>query len=69
MDWKLAYMLVTYRTCNSIVEFSKYEFNNNLLGDVILVRVILYVTWTQSFKNILYNFVIYFFFFFVDFLK
>ena len=37
-------MLKTYRTCNLTVKFSKYEFNNKLLGDVALLRVILGVT-------------------------
>ena len=49
LAWKLAYMLKTYRPCNSTVEFSKYEFNNKLLDDVILIRVILGVTWTQPY--------------------
>ena len=40
-------MLRTYRTCNSMVGFSKYELNNKLLGGVILFKVILNVTWTQ----------------------
>ena len=35
-----------------MVEFSKYEFFNKLLGDVTLLKVILGVTWTQ---NIQYN--------------
>ena len=39
LTWKLAWMLKTYKTCNSIVRFSKYEFYNNLLGDIILLRV------------------------------
>ena len=43
----LAWMLRTYRTCNSTVGFSKYELNNKLLGGVILFKVILNVTWTQ----------------------
>ena len=30
-----------------MVEFSKYEFYNKLLGGVILFRVTLGVTWTQ----------------------
>ena len=38
---RLAYMLRTYRTCNSTVEFSKYEINNKFLGDVTLLRVTL----------------------------
>ena len=32
-------MLRTYRICNSIVGFSKYEFNNKLLDCVKLFRV------------------------------
>ena len=28
-----------YRTCNSTMGFSKYEFYNKLLGDVTLFRV------------------------------
>ena len=39
-------MLRTYRTCNSTVEFSKYEFNK-LLGGITLNRVTLSVNWTQ----------------------
>ena len=30
---------MTYRTCNSTVRFSKYEFYNKLLGGIILLRV------------------------------
>ena len=32
-----------------MVGFSKYEFNNKLLGDVILLRVTLGVTWTRPY--------------------
>ena len=39
LAWKLACMLSTYRICNSTVGFLKYEFNNKLLGSVILLRV------------------------------
>ena len=39
-------MLRTYRTCNSTVGFSKYEFYNKLLRGVILLKVISSVTWT-----------------------
>ena len=39
MACKLAYMLRTYRTCNSMVGFSKYEFYNKLLGGITLLRV------------------------------
>ena len=47
--WKLESMLRTYRTCNSMVGFSKYEFNNKLLGGVTFLRVTLGLTWTQSY--------------------
>ena len=47
MTWKLAWMLKIYRTCNLKMRFSKYEFYNKLLGNVILFRVILGVTGTQ----------------------
>ena len=40
-------MLRTYRTCNPMVGFSKYKFNNNLLGDDTFFRVITRATWTQ----------------------
>ena len=44
LTWKLACMLRPYRTCNPTVGFSKYEFNNKLLGGVIFFRVIVGVT-------------------------
>ena len=44
MKWNLAYMLKTYKTYNSTVGFSKYEFNNKLLNSVTLLRVTLGVT-------------------------
>ena len=44
LAWKLVCMLRTYRTCNSMVGFSKYEFNNKLLGDVTLLRITSSVT-------------------------
>ena len=47
--WKLACMLITYRNCNPTVRFSKYKFNNNLLGGVTFFRVTLGVTWTQPY--------------------
>ena len=34
-------MLKTYKTCNSTIEFSKYELYKKLLNDVKLLRVIL----------------------------
>ena len=37
-------MLRTYRTCNSMVGFSKYEFYNKLLGGVTLLRITLGIT-------------------------
>ena len=44
--WKLACMLRTYRACNPMVGFSKYEFNNKLLGGVTVFRIMSGVTWT-----------------------
>ena len=46
LAWKLACMLRPYKTCKSTVEFSKYEFNNKLLGSVTFFRVMSGVTWT-----------------------
>ena len=46
--WKLACMLRIYRTRYRTVGFSKYEFNNKLLGGVVLHSVTPGVTWTQS---------------------
>ena len=37
-------MLRPYRACNPTVGFSKYEFNNKLLGLVTIFRVTLGVT-------------------------
>ena len=45
----LACMLRLYRTCNPTVGFSKYEFNNKLLGAVTFFRVTLGVTRTQPY--------------------
>ena len=39
LEWKLACMLKTLKTCNPMIGFSKYEFNNKLLSDVTLFRV------------------------------
>ena len=39
LTWKLICILSTYRTCNSMVGFLKYEFNNKLLSGVTLLRV------------------------------
>ena len=39
LKWKLTCILRIYKTCNSMVEFSKYEFNNKLLGDVTYLGV------------------------------
>ena len=50
LTWILVCMLRKYRTCNSTAEFLKYEFNDKLLDDVILLRVIPSVTWTQLYK-------------------
>ena len=37
----MAWLLETYKTCNSMVKILKYELYNQLLGDVILLRVAL----------------------------
>ena len=42
-------MLTPYRTCNPTVGFSKYAFNNKLLGGVTFFRVTSGVTWTQPY--------------------
>ena len=47
LAWKLAGKLKTYGTCNPTVGFSKYEFNNKLLGGITFFRVTSGVTWTQ----------------------
>ena len=41
---KLTCMLRTYRTYNLKVKILKYEFNNKLLIDITLLKVILVVT-------------------------
>ena len=48
-SWKLACIKRTYRTYNSTVRFSKYEFNNKLLGGVTLIIVTPSVTWIQTY--------------------
>ena len=49
LTWKLTCMLGIYRTCNPMIGFSKYEFNNKLLVGVTFFRVISGVTWTQPY--------------------
>ena len=41
---KIGMHVKNIRTCNPIVGFSKYKFNNKLLSDIILLRIILGVT-------------------------
>ena len=36
---QLACVLKAYKTYDSMVEFSKYKFNNKLLGDITLHRI------------------------------
>ena len=48
LAWKLAYILRTYGTYNSTVEFSKYEFNNKLLDNATLLRITQSVTLSLS---------------------
>ena len=47
LAWKLACMLKTYKTYNSTVRFSKYKFNNKLLSSVTLLKITLFIIWTQ----------------------
>ena len=47
LTWKMAWLLRKYRTCNSTMRFSKYEFYKKLLDGVTLLRVTSGVTWTQ----------------------
>ena len=42
---QLTWILKTYRTCNSMGVFSKYEYYNKLLGSVTLFRVTLDVIY------------------------
>ena len=41
---QLTRILRTYRTCNPMVRFLKYEFNNKLLDDVTFFKVTSRVT-------------------------
>ena len=54
---QLTWMLRIYRTCNSTVRFSKYEFYSKLLGSVTLLRVTPSVTWTQSIYIYIYIYI------------
>ena len=54
----MAWLLRTYKTCNSTVGFSKYEFYIKLLGDVTLLRVTLGVTWTQPLYIYIYIYIL-----------
>ena len=49
LAWKLACMLRPYGAYNPTIRFSKYEFNNKLLGGVKIFRVMSSATWTQSY--------------------
>ena len=46
---KIGMSVKTYRSYNSIVGFSNYEFYNELLDGVTLLRVTPDVTWTQPY--------------------
>ena len=43
----MIWILRTYRTCNSIVWYSKYEFYNWLLSGVMLLKITSGITWIQ----------------------
>ena len=49
LTWKFVWILRTYRTCNSMVRFSKYKFYKKLLGGVTLLEITPCVTWTQPY--------------------
>ena len=49
LTWKFTCLLGPYKTCNQTVEFSKYDFNNKLLGDITFFRITLGLTWTQPY--------------------
>ena len=49
MEWKLACILRIDRIYNPTVAFSKYEFNNKLLGSVTFFWVTSGVTWTKPY--------------------
>ena len=49
LAWKLACILRTYRTCDLMVGFLKYEFKNKLLVGVTFFRVTSSITWTQPY--------------------
>ena len=51
LTWKLVCILKTYRTCNPMVEFLKYEFNNKLLSFVKFFKVKSGVIWTKPNKK------------------
>ena len=50
-------MLRIYKTYNSTVRFSKYEFCNKLLSGVTLLRITPGVTWTQSIYIYIYIYI------------
>ena len=49
LAWKLVWMLRPYITCNPMVGFSKYKFNDKLLGGVTFFRVTSGVTRTKPY--------------------
>ena len=49
LAWNSASIFRTYRACNPMVEFSKYEFNNKLLGGVTFFKITSGVTGTQPY--------------------
>ena len=49
-------MLKTYKIYNSLVRFSKYKFNNKLLGDIILnstlyIYIYIYISFVLNFEH------------------
>ena len=47
LTWNLVRILKAYKTCNSTIRSSKYEFYNKLLTAVTLLKVKSGETWTQ----------------------
>ena len=60
LSWKLACMLKPYKTCNPMVGFAKYKFNNKLLDGVTFFRVTMNIIhlWVNFFLSLFDFFVI-----------
>ena len=54
IEMKIDIHVRPYRTCNLMVEFSKYELSNKLLGGVIFFKITWGVTWNGAFFILIY---------------